>query len=96
MKYCDTDLRPDLTFGRAELALKVICLTIGRCRLQTGSKIVISLEDDVFEDSLLADRTVKARSDNAVQFSKTTALLGAAGKVSIVINRRQPAVQITR
>ncbi len=41
-------------------------------------------------DSLLADRTVIVRSDNAVQFSKTIALLGAAGKVSSPSRWRQP------
>jgi hypothetical protein len=49
-----------------------------------GVEVAASLEDDVLEDSLLADRTISVRSDNAVQFSKTIALLGAAGKVSIV------------
>jgi hypothetical protein len=42
-------------------------------------------------DSLLADQTsFEIRSDNAVQFSKTTALLGAAGKISTTRDRRQP------
>ncbi len=56
----------------------------------TGPRTVIPLEDDDLDDSLLADRTVSVRSDNAVQFSKTIALLGAAGKVSIAYYRRQP------
>ncbi len=43
------------------------------------------------QDSLLADQTsFEIRSDNAVQFSKTTALLGAAGKISTTRDRRQP------
>jgi hypothetical protein len=42
-------------------------------------------------DSLLADQiSEETRSDNAVQFSKTTALLGAAGKISTTWDRRQP------
>jgi hypothetical protein len=90
MKYCDTDLRPDLTLRRAELALKV-CHATGRYWLRTGAKTAAPLESDVFADSLLADQTsVEVRSDNAVQFSKTTALLGAAGKNSTATRHRQP------
>ena len=58
MKYCDTDLRPDLTFGRAELALKV-CLATGWASCGRGREIAIPLEDGVLVDSLLTDQTVQ-------------------------------------
>jgi len=58
-------------------------------QLCDGARTAVPLEDDVLNDSLLVDRTFMIRSDNAVQFSKTIALLGAAGKISSLTNRRQ-------
>jgi hypothetical protein len=57
---------------------------------QTGPRIAVPLEDDVLEircwqTELLNDSPV----DNTVQFSKTTALLGAAEEISTTSHRRQ-------
>jgi len=76
--------------GELKLALKVFVSQPVGAGCVTGLRIAVPLENDVLSDSLLADRTMMIRSDNAVQFSKTIALLGAAGKVSIARYRRQP------
>ena len=62
-----------------------MCLATGRLPIADGGENRRPTRKTTsLHDSLLADRTSsKVRSDNAVQFSKTTALLGAAGKISI-------------
>ena len=90
MKYCDTDRSPDLTLGKLISSQK--CVTQPASRLRTGARTTIP------EGTMSSQRFVAGRSDykhspthNTAQFSKTTALLGAAGKISTTCYSRQPA-----
>ena len=92
MKYCDTDRSPDLTLGKL-IALKV-CVTQPAKPIEDGAR-----ESPSIEGTTSSHRFVAGRSDynnspthNTAQFSNTTALLGAAGKISITCYWRQPAI----
>jgi hypothetical protein len=91
MKYCDTDRSPDLTLGKLISSQK--CVTQPASRLRTGARTAIPEGTTSSHDSWLADRTTKnSPTHNTAQFSKTTALLGAAGKISTTCYWRQPAL----